>query len=419
MVSVIPVNEIYSAAIFTSIIVIIMLILSIATVLVLTRRITRKLLKPLHYLNDTTNKIVTTGDLSITIDTTMVSDDEVGQTLRSVADLVELMQEWRDIVEHVANGDLTTNVHIRSEQDVLSLKLSEMVENNRDIISKISLLADQILGGSEQSYSSAQLINDGVQQQAQALESLVASIGEIKEQVDHNAKNAQNANNKAQMVGKQVEQSNQYMLEMIDAMNDISQKSGQIKHIIKTIEDIAFQTNILALNAAVEAARAGVAGKGFAVVADEVRNLAGKSAEAAKNTTALIEGTILAVDNGVHIVDNAANSLRETVDAEVEAIRLIDEIACESNQQASSISRITTNVEQISGVVQTNTSTANESAAFSEELSKLAQVLKELVDNYTLEPGVALKQSMHTNAFPSIQYTQTESEKYNNTGYSI
>lgn len=177
-------------------------------------------------------------------------------------------------------------------------------------------------------------------------------------------------------------ESSQRMKEMLTAMDDINQGSGEISKIIKTIEDIAFQTNILALNAAVEAARAGEAGKGFAVVADEVRNLAGKSADASKNTSSLIEGSLHAVERGTKIASETALALDEVVNGVEDVSAAINEISAASADQASSARQVTQGIDQISSVVQTNSATAQESAAASEELSGQAQILKNLVGQF-------------------------------------
>jgi methyl-accepting chemotaxis protein len=200
-----------------------------------------------------------------------------------------------------------------------------------------------------------------------------------------NAGNAQKAKDYSDETSSEVAISSAKMNDMMGAISEISSKSTEIGKIIKTIEDIAFQTNILALNAAVEAARAGQAGKGFAVVADEVRNLASKSAEAAKNTTMLIEDTVKAVDNGTRIADETAKSMQAVVNSTGTVTDLIKKIADASKEQAVSIAEVTSGVDQVASIIQTNSATAEESAATAEELSGQAQMLKDLVGGFKLK----------------------------------
>ena len=249
-------------------------------------------------------------------------------------------------------------------------------------LTQINLAADRVSTGSDQISGGAQALSQGATEQASSIQELSATITDIAEHVKSNAANAEQSSKMANELEREIVLSNDQMQQMISSMHEISNTSNEIGKIIKTIEDIAFQTNILALNAAVEAARAGAAGKGFAVVADEVRNLAGKSADAAKNTTALIEKSIKAVESGVLIADKTAQSLTTVVSSARTVTGNIDKISAATKEQASSISEISMGVEQVSSVVQTNSATAEESAAASQELSSQAQMLKTLAGRF-------------------------------------
>lgn len=228
----------------------------------------------------------------------------------------------------------------------------------------------------------AQALAQGTAEQVSSIEQLSATVSEISGHIKNNAEHASKANLFVNQVGSKIEESNRNMSQMIEAMAQINTSSGQIGKIIKTIEDIAFQTNILALNAAVEAARAGTAGKGFAVVADEVRNLASKSSKSAKDMTLLIENSLLQVENDTKIVDTIAKSFTQVMEDARAITNDIEQISADSNHQSDAIGQVIQGVEQISNVVQTNSVTAEQSAAASEELSGQAQTLKELVGRF-------------------------------------
>lgn len=324
------------------------------------------------------------------VDLNYHSKNELGSLASSMSKMIDvtkgIIDDTNRGLSEVAAGnfDIAPRVAYVGVYGRIEDALVQIITRLSDTIGSIGVAADEVASGSEQVASGSTALALGTTNQADAVETLSSSVIDIAEQVKLNAQNAVVASQKAAHAGGEIETSNRQMIDMISAMADITDKSGQIDKIIKTIDDIAFQTNILALNAAVEAARAGSAGKGFAVVADEVRNLAGKSAQAAKNTTVLIEETVTAVMRGSEIANSTAKSLNDTVSIANEAVMLIDQIANASNQQASSISAITQVVDQISSVVHTNSATSEQSAAASEELSGQATLLKSLVKKFTL-----------------------------------
>lgn len=292
-----------------------------------------------------------------------------------------------EVANKISDGDLDVNIDIKTQDEVgmLAQAFDKMAENLNDALCNINSSAEQVASGSNQVSMSGQILSQGSTEQASSIEEITASITQIAAQTKQNATNANQANELAVVAKNNAASGNQQMQEMLKAMTEINESSSNISKIIKVIDEIAFQTNILALNAAVEAARAGQHGKGFAVVAEEVRNLAARSANAAKETTAMIEGSIKKVDMGTKIANDTAQALNKIVDDVAKAAEIVGGIAEASNEQATAISQVNMAIEQVSQVVQTNSATAQESAAASEELSGQAEILNQIVSKFKLK----------------------------------
>ena len=293
------------------------------------------------------------------------------------------------LIGELSQGDLRSRLSVQSRDEIgaMSASLNAFVDKLENSMGDISDASNNVASAADQVSSMSVSLSQGSTQQASAIEEFNASLEEIASKTGQNAKFAAQANDLSETTKRKAELGNTRMNAMLTAMNEIDEASGNIGKIIKVIDDIAFQTNILALNAAVEAARAGQHGKGFAVVAEEVRNLAARSANAAKETTAMIETSIKKTAAGSVVAQDTAMALQEIMRLVQEAAGLMNSIAESSNEQAAGIDQLRVGLDQITQVVQANSSSAIESSAASEKLLNQAELLKEQVAYFKLRNG--------------------------------
>lgn len=342
------------------------------------------------------------------------SKDETEKMASAFVRLVNSSREKVSDTNQIADGDLTTHIHIRRDEDELGQALLNLVHNTHRVVSAIAAAADQVASGSTLVADSSFALSQGATVQASSIQELTASLIEVSSQTNTNAKNAERANTLTQKVQEYAATGNEQMRQMLTAMDEINVSSANIGKIIKVIDDIAFQTNILALNAAVEAARAGQHGKGFAVVAEEVRNLASKSANAARETTDLIEGSTRKVNTGTKIAKDTAEALEQIVTQVSTVAELVSSIAQASNEQAAAIEQINNGIKQVSEVVQTNAATSEESAAASEQLSSQSAQLKEVVSVFKLR-----RSSKQNTKLSNVDVAKSAGSEYSNQKVSL
>ena len=313
------------------------------------------------------------------------------------ADLAERLNfSLKELAKYVETIDYTmtefskgnfaaeTSVEFLGDFAHIQKSVGEFQFKMNDTLREMDEASAQVNAGSNQVASGSQALAQGATEQASSVQELSDTITEISSQITQTAEFSKNANELGVQAGEVIEKSRLEMNQMMEAIKDIAVSSENIQKIIKVIDDIAFQTNILALNAAVEAARAGSAGKGFAVVADEVRNLAQKSAEAAQNTTELIESSLMQVSKGEKLANNTNEAFANVASYAQDILQMVAKIAKASDEQSVSIVQISQSVDQISSVVQMNSATSEESAASSEELSSQAGIMKSLIDQFVL-----------------------------------
>ncbi|MBN2261222.1 MAG: PAS domain-containing protein [Clostridiales bacterium] len=337
------------------------------------------------------------GDLSIVASTTEGDEDTkvLEGAFRTINDRINIIVdainsyivEISDVLMKMSQKDLTNSIEREYMGDFVDLRnsINQIILQFNEMFYEIYEATEQVETGSLQVAESSQNLSQGAAEQASSIEEISATVTEIAEQTRENAKNSAKANILSNTARDFAVNGNNQMKEMLRAMVDIKESSHNINKIIKVIDEIAFQTNILALNAAVEAARAGEHGKGFAVVAEEVRNLAGRSAKAAKETTDLIDLSILKIEHGYELANETAEALDKIVEGVDNAVGIVELISEASNQQASAVAEIDSGIGQISQVTQVNTATAEESASASEQMASQARHLKSMVNSFQLK----------------------------------
>ncbi len=372
-----PAGYLSAYAGFTAVLFIVMMVIS-GGISVYMTRIIRKAMEELTKASDG----LANGKLDVKMDTNLPG--EFGTIVQDIQKIVDNIHQQAEVVQQVADGDITVEIVPKSENDVMGLALRKLVKQNQSVLYNIQESAYQVTTSASQVASASEALAQGSTEQASAIEQITASITDIAERTKQNASQANEAADLIAQAIADVKRGNEEMQDMVVAMQDINKASESISKIIKVIDDIAFQTNILALNAAVEAARAGEAGKGFAVVAEEVRNLAAKSSSAAAETAEMIEDSIHKVEAGSRIANGTAQALEQITNVVQKSEVIITDIAEASNYQATAIAQVDQAIEQVSQVVQNNSATSEECAAASMELSSQTSHVRELLSVYKL-----------------------------------
>ena len=351
------------------------------------KRVLETILEPLRAVEDVAKEL-TEGNLHSTLE--YRSEDEIGRLAHSMRKSIRILGSYVDDIGRAmqlfAEGNFDVQPEVEWKGDFVGILNSFMMfeKSIADTIKGIQNVSNEVSSAAEQVASSSNDLADGATNQAAVVEELTATVAGVSEQVERNSQSAKEISARVDELGNSIMESNGKMHEMVDSMNEISDASKEIDKIIATINEIASQTNLLALNASIEAARAGEAGRGFAVVANQVNVLADQSAQAAKESSALIESSVRAVEKGMVIAGQTAAQLEAVADSSKVITEEVTNIAETLETQTSEIQQINEGIEQINDVVQTNSATAEECAASSEEMSSEAENLREMIRKFKI-----------------------------------
>ena len=394
-------NTSITVMIIMLVVVIIAIVFSALVAVYIGKAITR----PLGKMHQILVQVGKTGDLHFAEDTRTdllkeaQAKDELGQSIGAFAGFIDRISYIGEALETVAARDLTVEVALLSPEDTMGNALTDMLANLNEMFAEINSISSQVATASNEIAQGAQSLAQGSTQQASTVQEISASINEINEQANVSSETASEAARQGNEISRIAQEGSQKMSHMMESVQQINDASQSIGRVIKVIDDIAFQTNILALNAAVEAARAGEHGKGFAVVADEVRNLAGKSADAAKETANLISANIEKAELGLSISRDTAESLSQIMQGIDKTSDSLQDLADQSAGAKAATAQVNLAVDQVAQVVQQNSATSEQSAAASEEMSSQAQVLEQLIARFKLKSNahasIAVSSSMN------------------------